>query len=793
MTESITIALAGNPNSGKTSLFNQLTGARAHVGNYPGVTVEKREGKYRHRGREIHVVDLPGTYSLTAYSMEELVARDFIIHERPRLVVDVVDATNLERNLYLAVQFMEIGVPVVVALNMMDVTERRGVEIDVARLSEMLGVPVVPTVARSGQGIDDLMDQVLAVADRNAGWQPKQLRYGPDLDLKIKEIGELLEKSERFDTATYNPRWAALKLLEGDDILLEIVKDTNSAAASKIQALIDEVTRHLAVTLDENPEAVISDHRYGYITSVTKQTVRQKRDLRRTLTDAIDLIALNRLMGPLILLLVLYVVYQFTFWVSQTPVGWFESFFAWLSDLVRANMPEGPLQSLLASGVIDGVGGVLGFVPLIAFMFFAIAVLEDSGYMARIAFMMDRVLRTFGLHGNSVLSLMVGGGLAGGCAVPGVMAARTLRDPKERLATILVTPFMNCGAKLPVFVVLIAAFFSKYEANMMFLLTLIAWGLALTAARILRWTVLRGRHTPFVMELPPYRMPTLKGLLIHSWERVWQYIKKAGTVILAVSILIWALMAFPGLPEDTKIVFEHQRQSFRQELLASPAGKIVKDDKAIREFADFLSAYPTSHNGEPELKKPSENVTEFDYLARAVRTLKANTPLAVELAEYEPAAKAYLDYADQTLTLSQARNQARLRYSIAGRVGMWLEAISRPLGFDWRTNIALVGGLAAKEVVISTLGTAYSLGEGGDQEGQSLAKRLAAEPGWNPLTAFTLMLFVMMYSPCSVTVVTIGREVGWRWALFSMVYTTASAFVVCLAVAIIGRLLGWGV
>jgi ferrous iron transport protein B len=792
MSSPVTIALAGNPNSGKTSLFNQLTGARAHVGNYPGVTVEKREGRFHHKGREIHVVDLPGTYSLTAYSMEELVARDFIIHERPQLVVDVVDATNLERNLYLAVQFMEIGVPVVIALNMTDVAERRGVEIDVARLSELLGAAVVPTVARSGRGVDDLMDQVLAVADDATEWKPTQLRYGPDLDVKIKEIAELLDKTGRFDTQTYPPRWVALKLLEGDDKVLEIVTDTDKDVSQKIQALTSEVTRHLAVTVDEEPEAVISDHRYGYITSVTKQTVRQSRDLRRTLTDAIDLIALNRLVGPLILLLVLYLVYQFTFWVSGAPVGWFEASFAWLSGLVRESMPEGPLRSLLASGIIDGVGGVLGFVPLIAFMFFAIAVLEDSGYMARIAFMMDRVLRTFGLHGNSVLSLMVGGGLAGGCAVPGVMAARTLRDPKERLATILVTPFMNCGAKLPVFAVLIAAFFSKYEANMMFLLTLIAWGLALTAARILRWTVLRGRHTPFVMELPPYRMPTLKGLIIHAWERVWQYIKKAGTVILAVSILIWALMAFPGLPEDMERVFDHQRQSFKKELLASKAGEIIKDTESILAFTRYLADIPDKIRLETEQVEPGSKISGYDYLAKTVAALRTEAPVAADLSGYVPAAKAYLEYIDKTRTLYEGQNQARLRHSIAGRLGQWLEWFSRPLGFDWRTNIALVGGVAAKEVVISTLGTAYSLGET-NQEGRSLAKRLASEPGWNPLTAFTLMLFVMMYSPCSVTVVTIGREAGWRWALFSMVYTTAAAYIVCLAVAVLGRIFGWGV
>jgi ferrous iron transport protein B len=768
----ITVALAGNPNAGKTSLFNLMTGARAHVGNYPGVTVEKREG-FVHRGdRRLHVIDLPGTYSLTPYSMEELVARRFILDEKPDVVISVVDATNLERNLYLAVQLMEIGAPLVVALNMMDVAESRGIRIDVDKLSALLGAPVVSTVARTGAGLDRLLDTAVETARSPRPAAPKRIRYGPDIEERIAHIEKHLEEGD-FGLDAYPNRWLAVKLLEGDDALLPYLDDDPEAGA-RVRGVIDELTRHLQQTLEDRPEGVIADHRYGFITSVTKQAVRYEGDLRRSVSDTLDVVLLHRLAGPLVLLLVLYGVYQITFWASGAPVGWFEAFFAWLADGVESLLPEGPLRSLLVSGVIDGVGGVIGFVPLIAFLFLAIAFLEDSGYMARIAFVLDRVLRTFGLHGSSVLALMVGGGISGGCAVPGVMAARTLRDPKERLATILVVPFMNCGAKLPVFAVLIGAFFVDHKARMMFLLTLISWAMALAASRILRWTILRGSQTPFVMELPPYRAPTLRGLIIHAWERTWQYLKKAGTVILAISILIWAAMTYPGLPQDLTAVFEHQRERVQAEYLAGPGGTYFQDAEGVESFAARID------------RRADADPT--DELAQAVNALSEDRTLSDRLRPYGPAAAGFLDMKRQLAEIEGAENTAQLKWSFAGRLGRWLEQITRPLNFDWRTNIALIGGFAAKEVIVSTLGTAYSMSEQPDQAAESLPQRLKTEPGWDRLTAFVLLLFVMIYSPCFVTLVTIAREAGWRWAVFAMVYTTLTAYFLCLAVMTVGRL-----
>jgi ferrous iron transport protein B len=709
--EKITIALAGNPNSGKTSLFNALTGARQHVGNYPGVTVEKKWGTAKLNGSEIEVVDLPGTYSLTAYSPEELVARNFVIHDKPSVVVDVVDAANLERNLYLAVQFLELGVPVVIALNMMDVAEKRGLKIDAGKLSKLLGVPVVPTVARGGKGVQEVLRAAEEVARQNTGWHPLDISYGQDIDEALnKLIASFNGQSLTWEPLA--PRWVGIKLLENDaEVIKQVSQDPG--LASKLGPLRQKLSEHIAATMGDDPEGVIADHRYGFINGLYRQAVQETRQRPLETSDRIDKVLTNRLLGPVFLLGILYGVYQFVFWASETPVVWFEEFFGWLGGAAEAIIPEGLLQSLVISGVIDGVGGVLGFVPLIAFMFFAIAIMEDTGYMARVAYILDRVLRHFGLHGNSVMALIVSGGISGGCAVPGVMATRTLKDPKARLATILTVPLMNCGAKLPVYALLIAAFFAAKQAEMMFALTLISWGLALLAARILRWTLLKGETAPFVMELPPYRLPTFKGLLIHTWERTWQYIKKAGTVILGVSVLMWALMTFPGLP--------------------------------------------------------AEQVAQWETRIEAAQSEEAKEVLRLGMAK------------------------AEVGNSVAGRMGRALTYVTGPLGFDWRTNVALVGGFAAKEVVVATMGTAYSLSGVDPDEYGSLSEMLANDPSWSPLLAFTLMIFVMIYAPCFVTVVMIRRETGsWNWALFSMAYTTVLAYVLALIVFQGGKLLGLG-
>lgn len=735
----VKVALAGNPNCGKTTLFNALTGARQHVGNYPGVTVEHKEGLYiSPDGGQINIVDLPGTYSLTAYSVEEVVARDYLVQEKPQVIINITDASNLERNLYLTCQFLELGIPLVIALNMIDVARDRGIEIDAEKLATLLGVPVVPIIARSGVGTRKLMQTAIALAGRNQAWQPVNISYGDDLDAALLEMEEII-RNTGFLADTYPPKWVAIKYLENDTQIKDKGRQEDAETAETLVKMTDKVTEHLLKTVETYPESIIADHRYGYIKSILRQNViSRKYDTNRLYTsDKIDKVLTNRLLGPVFMCAVLFGLYQLTFTYSALPVAWVEGFFGWLAAAVDNTLADGPLKSLLISGMIEGVGGVLGFVPLIMFMFFGIAVLEDSGYLARVAFMMDRIFRIFGLHGSSVMPFIVSGGIAGGCAVPGVMATRTLRSPKERMATLLTVPFMNCGAKVPVLALLIGVFFAEHQARYMFFFTLFAWITALVAAKILRMTVLRGESTPFVMELPPYRFPTLKGLLIHTWEKTWHYIKKAGTVILGISILIWALMTYPGIPQQMAADFAGQRQAARA---ATPPA-----------VAQELAAA-----GQNTALSP------------------AATRLAAELE-----------------AIDAAQSEAALKYSLAGRMGTALESISWLAGFDWRTNIALVGGFAAKELIISTLGTAYSLGSAEAEQDTTLPATLAANPSWNPVMVVALMVFIMFYSPCFVTVVCIAREAGsWKWAFFSMAFNTGFAFLLAVIIYQVGMAAG---
>ena len=568
----VRIALAGNPNSGKTPVFNGYTGARQHVGNYPGVTVDRKEGHITVEGTPVTVVDLPGTYSLTAYSQEELVARRELSAGHVQAVIDVVDASALERNLLLTVQMLEMGIPVVLCCNMMDEARAAGIHIDMEHLGKLLGIPVLPMVARSGEGLQAAMKTAIALA-REGKREPLRFSYGSDLDPVIADMEKRIAESGLL-TNRHLPSWVALKMLEGDSEIWHEARLSDAHITAELEDICKKTAAHVRDTLNANLESIITDYRYGYIRSLLRDgIVRQDAGKDRlALSDKLDKVLTNAFFGPLIMIGVLYLMFQVTFELGAYPQGWVEDGFTWLGDAITAALPEGLAQSLIVDGIIAGVGGVLSFVPLILIMFVLISFMEDSGYMARVAYMMDRIFRFFGLHGASVMPYIIAGGIAGGCAIPGAMATRTLRSPKEKLATLLTLPYMACGAKLPVFLLLAGAFFPDNAATVMFLLTLSGWVVALVVARFLRSTIVKGEATPFVMELPPYRMPTPFGLLLHCWERAWMYIKKAGTIILLSTIVIWFLSYFGFVDGAFTMLSEDQLDS---SILASIGGAVA--------------------------------------------------------------------------------------------------------------------------------------------------------------------------------------------------------------------------
>jgi len=564
----IRVALAGNPNSGKTTVFNALTGARHHVANYPGVTVEKKEGTFEMDAARVTVVDLPGTYSISAYSLEERVARDFLFDEQPDVVVDVIDASNIERHLYLTVQLIEMRVPLVLAFNMSDIARSRGLEFDLQQLEILLGARIVPLVASKGQGIGDLMQAVAETAQQKCP-APVVVRYGGEVDKELDKIEAIVAGASAHLRSVYPVRWLALKLLEEDSQVCEWFADPavlEQAEASRA---------HLKKVYGDSADIIVADRRYGFISGACQETIRNTIHLRHDFSDLVDKVLTNRFLGLPIFGLLMFLVFYLTFTAAALPMRGLEIVFDQLGRFVLAAWPEGtllPLRSLLVDGIISGVGGVVIFLPNILLLFLGIAILEDTGYMARAAFLMDRIMHKIGLHGKSFIPMLIGFG----CSVPAIMATRILENRRNRLATMMVLPLMSCGARLTIYALLIPAFFAPvWRGPMMFLIYIIGIVLAIVAVKALRLTVFRGETVPFVMELPPYRVPTLKGLTIHMWDRAWMYLKKAGTVILMLSIVLWAMISYPKLPEErVQGLDEPQRQSAA--LQYSIAGKIGK-------------------------------------------------------------------------------------------------------------------------------------------------------------------------------------------------------------------------
>jgi ferrous iron transport protein B len=537
MNKVIKLALAGNPNTGKTTLFNAITGARQKVGNYPGVTVEKREGVRVYKGYDIYVYDLPGIYSLTAYSMDEVVARDFIINEKPDIVVDVLDATNIERNLYLCVQFQELNVPIVGALNLMDEAKERGIAIDEEHLSRIMRMPFLKTIGTSGIGLEALLDKVIDVVEKKEPL-PYAVSYGHEIEEDVQALAAIIAKDPSFQEK-YPPRWCAVKLLEKDARADEVLGP--HAFAAEIRTIALKQISRIEAHFGRDSSVVVAEQRYGYIHGAVAESVVRRPINKETVTEVMDNVLMDRVFGFPIFLFILWAVFQLTFKLGEYPMRWLELLFAAMGGWISALIPLGMLNSLLVDGVIAGVGGVLSFVPLIVLLFMFISILEDSGYMARAAFIMDKFLHIFGLHGQSFLPMIIGFG----CSVPAVMSARTLKSARDRIITVMVTPFMSCGAKLPVYVLLAGAFFPQRAGDMVLVIYIIGVVLALFSSWLFRATVLRGPSTPFVMELPPYRMPTFNGILWHVQEKTLRYLKKAGLVLLPASILIWAVTSFP--------------------------------------------------------------------------------------------------------------------------------------------------------------------------------------------------------------------------------------------------------
>lgn len=555
----INIALIGNPNCGKTSMFNSLSGATEHVGNYSGVTVEAKRGHFRHGSYTFNVVDLPGTYSLAAYSPEELYVRRYLAQETPDVIVNVVVASNLERNLYLTTELIDMDRSMVIALNMYDELENSGCKLDYKLLGGMIGVPVVPTVSKTGQGMDDLLDTIIRVYEgREETVRHVHVTLGDDISEVLGPIKALI-KSEPSVPPKFSARYLAIKFLENDAEVDAMLSRVPSYA--ELCRLRDAGRRKIEQRRQEDVSSIIAAEKYGFIDGALAETMSGERETSTRATSIIDAFVTNRLFGIPLFLGVMFLIFWLTFSVGEYPMGWIDSGVQWLADTVNSNFPDGPLKDLVADGIIGGVGSVIVFLPNILILYCCISFMEDSGYMARAAFIMDRAMHRIGLHGKSFIPMLMGFG----CNVPAVMATRAIESRSSRLITILINPFMSCSARLPVYLLLIGTFFSAHAALVFFALYALGVCAAMLTARLLRRFVWKKDETPFVMELPPYRVPTFKATMRHTWGKGAQYLKKMGGIILVACIIVWALNYFPRHDEPASA--------------ESPA--MVADDNAI--------------------------------------------------------------------------------------------------------------------------------------------------------------------------------------------------------------------
>ena len=711
----INVALVGNPNCGKTSLFNFASGAHEHVGNYSGVTVDAKEGTFQHKGYTFKIVDLPGTYSLSAYSPEELYVRKHLNEEQPDVVINVVDASNLERNLYLTCQLIDMDERMVIALNMYDELERQGNKFDYESLSRMLGIPMIPTVSRTGFGIEALFDRVIQVYEEaDPILRHIHINYGDILEKGIKNINATLKKVADIPTSI-SKRYLSIKLLERDKEVETEIK--NFPQAESILQERDRNTTQIEELLKQDCETAFTDARYGFIDGALRETFQRNKIREVTSTQLIDTFVTHKILGFPIFILFMWIMFEVTFRVGEYPMGWIEWLVGVIGDFMRNTMSDGPLKDLLVDGIIGGVGGVIVFLPNILILYAFISFMEDSGYMARAAFIMDKLMHKMGLHGKSFIPLVMGFG----CNVPAIMASRTIESRNSRMITMLILPLMSCSARLPIYVLLSGAFFPKQAGSVLLMLYLAGIFLAIIMARVFKRFLFKEEDVPFVMELPPYRMPTGKSIMLHMWEKAKQYLHKMGGVILVASIIIW-----------------------------------------------FLSYFPLHSPEEAEIDRQIAQVEQ-------VGELSSEQQETLSLLEHHKA------------TVHQ-------KNSYIGMIGEALQPILSPLGFDWKMSVSLMTGMAAKEVVVSTLSVLY-VGEADDEGSPQLDKMMKEDtyddgtPVFTPLVALSFMLFVLIYFPCVATVSAIVHEAGsWKWGLFVIGYTCLLAWAVSFVVFQAGSL-----
>lgn len=723
----IEVALVGNPNCGKTTFFNFASQSNENTGNYSGVTVDTHVAEFRYKGYLFRITDLPGTYSLSAYSPDELYVRNYILNHYPDVVINVVDASNLERNLFLTTQLIDMDIRMVVALNMYDELENSGAIFNYKALSQLLGFPIVSTVSSKNKGVTDVFDRVINVfAEKEKSIRHIHVNYGDAIESAICRIQSCVWENKSI-TDVHSSRFIAIKLIEKDKDIQRIINDTANKDIINKEAIA--CIKKLEADFADDTETIVSEARYGFVAGALHETLLVGKPNRRNASAVIDSFLTHKYYGYPIFLAFIFLMFYFTFSLGQYPVSWLQQLLGVVVELVNTIIPDGVIRNLISNGILGGVGGVLVFLPNILLLFLFISFMEDTGYMARAVFLTDKFMHKVGLHGRSFIPLIMGFG----CNVPAIMATRTIENRNNRLLTMLLVPFMSCSARLPVYVLIISAVFPSYPGLMLFAVYATGVLIAVVMAFLLRKVLIKKKDLPFVMELPPYRLPTIRSVIKHVWFKSSSYLKKMGGIILIASVLIWALTYFPH-NADNQLLYQ------------------AEVNKIEKKYSRLLSIETDSN----------------DVMTRNLLTMQHDSALQRSTKEYE---------------------REHLEHSYIGKLGQAIQPVMAPLGFDWRISVSLVSGLAAKEVIISSMSVLYQATD----ENNGLVSKIRDEKYvegtkcgqsvFSVPVALALLIFILLYSPCIATITALKTESGsWRWALFSFTWSTFLAWFAAMLV-----------
>ncbi|WP_418179175.1 ferrous iron transport protein B [Aliarcobacter lanthieri] len=778
----IRTVLAGQPNCGKSTIFNLVSGIEQHIANYPGVTVDKKTGFFRYEDYKIEMVDLPGTYSFSSYSLEERVAKEFIIHEKPDIIVNVIDSSNLKRHLYLTFQLLEMGLPVVVVLNMIDVAQRRGIKINSNKISSMLKCPVIEANGAKGIGGDDIMKSIVGIYEKQEKFEKFELNY-EELESYIQEIESEIQTSD----LNISKRWLAIKALENDTTVVEHLEKE----IPNIYGKLENAKKSFEEKYNKNITTFLATFRYDSAEIIYSKNVKEEKKGKETFTDKADKIILNRFLALPILFALMFLVYQISivYGYKLTDYTWpiLASIKNFVIDIVPdADFTDVPMISDFAIWMVNSANALLNYIPIFFILFALIAIMEDVGYMPRMAFILDRVFKKFGLHGQSTLPLVLGGAMVGGCAVPGVMATKGIADDRARMATVLTVPYMNCLAKVPFYTLLLGAFFKPDMALMMFFISTATVFTALIVAKILTTTVLRNRETaPFVMELPPYHLPTLKGVVIRSSQRVWIYIKKVVTIVLAVAIVLFALLQFPGLSEESQIKYDDMSNKalmdFDSKMKNSVYYEHINSKEKVSELLNMYDNYRTkkmtssSSSIDDNFKAKNEIFYSFINVQNDPEARKINAALR-KLSN------------DRKTILREIKNE-KVENSLLGMAGKAIEPISQYAGFDWKINVAFLSSFAARESAVATLGSLY---ENNKADNQRAEEAMAENSGYTPLHAASIIIFMLLTPPCIATMIVVKMQTNsFNWMLFATFFPIGLGLIISSFIFTLGNIYLW--